>query len=172
MADNPITDDNNVVLYDDEGNKVDVNLIFGVYRLATDTVLTGGNFQLQPFVPEFHYSVAGTALNTSTETVLFTESSVGKIDFISIAGSNSNYEVILEVDTVEVLRITMADLGSGLGLANATNVPIWVETANKNFRYSPKQGVDFTSQFTLSAIATANPAGTVNWLINDRKEAP
>lgn len=169
MADNPITDDNNVVLYDDLGNKVDVNLVAGIYRLAVDAALTDGNFQLQPFVPEFHYSVAGTALNTSTDTVLFTETDIGKIDFICVVGSNANFEVALDVDGTEVLRISMSDLGT-LGLSNATNVPIWAETANKNFRYSPKQGVDFTTSFTLSAKATATPVPTVNWLINDRKE--
>lgn len=37
MADNPVTDDKNVVLYDDLGNKVNVILTDGVYRLAVQT---------------------------------------------------------------------------------------------------------------------------------------
>lgn len=167
MADNPITDDNNVVLYDDLGNKVDVILSSGIYRLAVDAAITDGNFQLVPFTPEFHYSVAGTALNTSTDTSLYSETDVGKIDFVSIGGSNSNFEVVIKVDGVELLRIPMDDLGT-LGLSNATNVPIWAETANKNFRYSPKQGVDFTTSYEILAKATSNPTPTVNWLINDR----
>jgi hypothetical protein len=168
MADqNDLT--HNTTLYNEVGNKVAVIADGGIWRLGVDALLTGGNFQLQPFLPEFHYSVAGTLLNTSTDTVLYTESDVGKIDFVCVAGSNSNFEVAIDVDGTEVLRIAMGDLAT-LGLSNATNVPIWAETANKNFRYSPKQGVDFTTSFTLSAKATGAPAPTVNWLINDRKE--
>ena len=169
MADNPVTDDNNVVLYDDLGNKVDVILDGSVYRLAVDASITGGNFQLVPFTPEFHFSVAGIALNTSTDTTLYTETDIGKIDFVCIAGSNSNFEVAIKVDGVEILRISMADLGT-LGLSNATNVPIWAETANKNFRFSPKQGVDFTTSYEVLAKATTTPVPTVNWLINDRNQ--
>ncbi len=65
----------------------------------------------------------------------------------------------------------MADLGSGIGLGNATNVPLWAETANKNFRYSPKQGGDFTDSFEVLAKATTTPTGTVNWLVNYREAA-
>jgi hypothetical protein len=166
---NDITRD--VTLYNEVGNKVGVILQDSTYRLAVDALLTGGNFQLQPFLPDFHYSTADTALNTSTDTILFEETAIGKIDFIAIAGSNSSFEVAIEIDGIEVLRISMSDLGSDLGLANATNVPIWVETANKNFRYSPKQGVDFTSSFKLIGKATSTPVPTVNWLINDRIEA-
>ena len=170
MADqNDLT--HNTTLYNEVGDKVAVIADGGIWRLGVDALLTGGNFQLQPFVPDFHYDVAGIALNTSTDTVLYTESATGKIDFLCVAGSTSNFEVALDVDGTEVLRITMSELGS-LGLSNATNVPIWAETANKNFRYSPKQGVDFVSEYTLIAKATATPTPTVTWLINDRKEAP
>ncbi len=168
MADNPITDDANVVLYDDLGNKVDVILTDSVYRLAVDALLTGGNFQLVPFTPAFDFSVASTALNTSTDTTLLTITDTGKIDFVAVVGSNSNFEIVLVIDTIEVIRITMSELGASLGLSNATNVPLWVETANKNFRYSPKQGVDFTSSFVLKAKATTTPTPTVNWLVNHR----
>jgi hypothetical protein len=98
-----------------------------------------------------------------------TSPSVGKIDFIAIAGSSSNYEVAIKVDGSEILRINMGNLGSDIGLANATNVPIWAETANKNFRYSPKQGVDFTDSYQVLAKATTGTP-TVNWLINDRQQ--
>ena len=40
MADNPITDENNVVLYDDLGNKVGVILKNGIYRLENRGVIT------------------------------------------------------------------------------------------------------------------------------------
>ncbi|GAF98347.1 unnamed protein product, partial [marine sediment metagenome] len=131
MADDDRTD--NVSIADSENTKI-VDIItdaFAKERLAVDAFLTGGNFQLQPFVPEFHYTVTPVALNTSTDVTLQSETSIGKIDFLCVAGSNANFEVALEVDGIEVLRIPMDDLGT-LGLSNATNVPIWAETANKN----------------------------------------
>ncbi len=156
----------NVTLYDELGNQVDLILDAGIYRLAVDSNITGGNFQLQPFTPKSDFSVASTLLNTSTDTVLKSVSSqTGKLAFIAIVGSNSNYEVAMEIDGVETARISMADLGSGLGLSNATNVPIWVETASKNFRFHPTQAVDFTDSFELFAKATGTPAPTVNWII-------
>jgi hypothetical protein len=161
----------NVTLYDENGNQVGLILDGSIYRLAVDADITGGNFQLVPFTPEFHYSVAGTALNESTDTSLRSETSTGKIDFVAIVGSNANFEVVIKIDGSEVLRISMADLGT-LGLSNATNVPLWAETANKNFRYSPKQGVDFTTSYEILAKATSTPTPTVNWLVNDRKQVP
>lgn len=127
------------------------------------------SFQLQPFTPIFDFDVSGISLNTSTDTSLkLITTTTGKIDFIAIAGSNATFEVVLKIDGVEVLRIKMSELGSDIGLANATNVILWVETANKNFRYSPKQGVDFTTGFEVLAKAvTGTP--TVNWLVNHRE---
>ena len=127
------------------------------------------SFQLQAFTPVFDFSVAGIATNASTDTSLHSESGhAGKIDFIAVVGSNSNFEIILKIDTVEILRIPMSNLGSDLGLSNATNVPLWVETANKNFRYSPDEGVDFTTGFELLVKATSTPLPTINWLVNHR----
>jgi len=169
MADqNDLTHNINIA-NDDNTKLVTVSTDGSKERLDVDASITGGNFQLVPFTPEFHYSVAGTLLNTSTDTTLFSETDVGKIDFVCIVGSNANFEVAIKVDGVEILRISMADL-STLGLSNATNVPIWAETANKNFRYSPKQGVDFTTSYELLAKATTTPVPTVNWLINDRNQ--
>jgi hypothetical protein len=48
----------------------------------------------------------------------------------------------------------MNDLGAGLGLANATNVPLWVETAGKNFRWHPPTQVGFKTSFSIKAKAT------------------
>lgn len=161
----------NVTLYDEAGNVVALILDGSIYRLAVDANITGGNFQLQPFTPLFDYSVADTATNTSTDTSLLSESGHrGKLDFIAVAGSNSSYEVVIKIDGSEILRINMSDLGSDIGLANATNVPLWVETANKNFRFSPDEGVDFTTSFELLVKATASPTPTVNWLVNHRDE--
>lgn len=168
MADDDNVTDN-VTLWDNDGDR-EVSIITdgSEERLAVDSLITGGNFQLQPFTPVFDFDTSDTSLNTSTDTSLKNvTSTTGKIDFIAIVGSQSNYEVVLKVDGSEILRITMSILGADIGLANATNVPLWVETANKNFRYSPKQGVDFTDSFELLAKATSGTP-TVNWLVNYR----
>ena len=170
MADDDNVTDN-VTLWDNDGDR-EVSIITdgSDERLAVDSLITGGNFQLQPFTPVFDYDTSGTALNTSTDTSLkLVSSTIGKIDFIAIVGQLSTYEVVIKVDGSEVLRITMADLGAGIGLANATNVPLWVETANKNFRYSPKQGVDFTDSFELLAKSTTGTPN-VSWLVNYREQ--
>ena len=137
-------------------------------RLDVSADIVGGSFSLSAFNPETDFSVANTALNTSTDTTLYTETAEGKIDFIVIVGSNSNYEVVLVVDTVEIFRIKMSELAT-LGLSNATNVAMWAETANKNFRYHPNEGVDHLTSWSLKAKATGNPTPTVNWLINHRE---
>ena len=138
-------------------------------RLDVAAKIVGGSFSLSAFAPETDFSVSGTALNTSTDTTLYTQTDVGKVDFIVVVGSNSNYEVVLEVDAVEVFRVKMSELAT-LGLSNATNVAMWAETANKNFRYHPNEGVDHLTNWTLKAKATGNPTPTVNWLTNHRTE--
>ena len=166
MDQNDLTTD--VTLYDENGNKVGVTLISGVYRLAVE-LGEDLSFQLQAFPPKFDFNIAGVTLNTSTDTSLkLVTGTTGKIDFVAIASGTSQYEVIIKIDGSEVLRIKMLELGSDIGLANATNVPLWVETANKNFRFSPKQGVDFTSSFEILAKAlTGTPS--VTWLVNYRE---
>lgn len=162
-----------VTLYDENGNKVNIELDDSIYRLSVSAKLDESSltFQLNPFTPIFDFDATSTVtLNTSTDTSLKLINDIGKIDFIALAGSSANYEVVLKIDGTEILRINMGELGSDIGLANATNVPLWAETANKNFRYSPKQGVDFTSSFELLAKATsATP--TVNWLVSYRIQA-
>ena len=138
-----------------------------INRLAVDANVTGG-VTLQRFTLIVDYDVSDIVLNTSTDTVLKTVTGDGRLDFISIDSSSANYEVILEIDSVEIMRISMNDLGSNLGLANASNVPIWVETANKNFRLHPNaEGMDFTSNFTIKAKATSGTP-SLTWLVKYR----
>ena len=171
MADGDITE--NITLWsNDKGKEVTVITDGSDERLAVDALLTGGNFQLQPFTPKSDISVANIALNVSTDTSLkLVTSTTGKVAFIAIAGSNASFEIAIKIDGVETSRITMAELGSGLGLSNATNVPIWVETANKNFRFHPTEAVDFTSSFEVISKATGTPTPTVNWVVMWREAA-
>jgi len=84
----------------------------------------------------------------------------GTLDFVAITGSNANFEITVEVDGTERIRIAMGELAA-IGLSNATNVPFWAETANKNFRYSPNIPVGYTTGFKILAKSTGTPLASV-----------
>ena len=110
------------------------------------------------------YDATGTSITTS-DTELFSYSGVGVISFIAITNATtSNYEVIINVDGTERLRINMSDLGSVLGLTGGTVEPIWTQTANKQFRYHPTPEIGFTTGFSIEARATTGTT-TVTHLV-------
>ncbi len=155
----------NVNIWNDEKTKAVTVTTDGSKERLDVNVNSGGGVALQRFTPVIDHSSSSVSLNTSTDTTLLTVTDDGKIDFIAIAASNSTYEVAIEVDSTEIYRMTMGDLGSVHGLANATNVPLWVETANKNFRlHANNEGIDFLTNFTVKAKATSG-SPTVEWLV-------
>lgn len=108
------------------------------------------------------FDAVGDLLNQATDTVLYAVTGeTGTLDFVAITGSNANFEVTIEIDGTERIRITMAEVGS-IGLSNATNVPLWSETALKNFRYSPNLPVGYTTGFRILAksVSAQNPTVT------------
>jgi hypothetical protein len=107
------------------------------------------------------FDAVGDLLNQSTDNVLYSTTGTGTLDFIAVTGSNANFEVTIEIDGTERIRITMAEIGS-IGLSNATNVPMWAETALKNFRYSPNLPVGYTTGFRILAksVSAQNPTVT------------
>jgi len=108
------------------------------------------------------FDAVGDLLNQSTDTVLYSVTGeTGTLDFVAITGSNANFEVTIEIDGTERFRITMAEVGA-IGLSNATNVPLWAETALKNFRYSPNLPVGYTTGFRILAksVSAQNPTVT------------
>lgn len=141
-------------------------------RLAVNAFMeSGSSFQLQPFIPKLHFNSTPVSIATSPSwTSLLSVSGVrGKLSHIAIAGSTSTYRVRLTVDTVVVFDIAMSDL-SAIGLSNSTNVVMWAETADKNFRYTPREAVDFTDSFEVEAqLVSGSP--TVTRLITYRTEA-
>jgi hypothetical protein len=169
MADNPIYDDKNVVLYDDLGNKVNVTLIDGVYRLATETVITGGAFSIQPFTPKVVFDSTGIALTTAWTELINETGIAGKFDFLACSTGTSNYKIRFTVDSVVVFEIAMSDLNA-IGLTNAVNINIWAETALKNFRYRPLNSVDFTDNMKFEAAMTTG-TGTLYYLATYRLRA-
>lgn len=128
-------------------------------RLKVDAQLSSGGenpiFVLQPFTPVVIYDSTGVSLNTSTwTTILNITDQGGKLDFIATVAGASTYEIRLTVDGNVIFTISMSDL-STLGLSNATNVEMWAETADKNFRYHPNVPVDFTTSIKIEARATS-----------------
>jgi len=178
-----ITDGTNIMtvgLLDTTGIGINtVNL--GVYRATPPTLTDGqvyppritksGKLAIEATVSDNEsptkyqlrtdFDAVGDILNTSTDVVLLAVTTTsGVLDFIAVSGGNANYEIAIEIDGTERLRITMAELAS-IGLGNATNVATWAETANKNFRYHPKDPVGFTTGFRILAKATGAPLPTV-----------
>ena len=136
-------------------------------RLDVKATIEGGSFQLTPFIPVTNFNSTGVALNDSTWTTLLSQTSEqGKLDFIACSSGASTYMIRLTVDGSVVFSVSMSDL-SAIGLSNAINVPIWAETADKNFRYHPKEGVDYTDSLLIEAKAvTGTP--TLKYLITHR----
>lgn len=157
-------------IHGDSGIVAEVN---ASKRLLVDAQLsTGGEspiFTLQPFIPKVHFDAVGEALNTSTYVVLWQVSGVaGKLDFIAAASGASTYKIKLTIDGSVVYDVAMSEL-SAIGLSNAPNVEMWVETADKNFRYHPNLPVDFTDSMKVEAIATAAGTQIVKHLIMYRE---
>ena len=101
------------------------------------------------------YDATGTSVTTA-DTELFGYLGVGVLSFITIRSSSSSlYEVIINIDGTERLRISMAALGSNIGLTSGEGVPIWVGTANKEFHYHPTPEIGFTTGFSIEARATS-----------------
>lgn len=167
MADLPITDEKNIVLHDDLGNKVSV-VLGTLNKLAVDATISGDESPTK-YQARFDYDATGDLLNLATDTLLFSFSGIGILDFIGIGGSNANYEVIITIDGVERLRVSTTALAS-IGLQNTTTAPIWVETADKNFRYNPNEGTGFATGFAIYAKATANPVPTVEHITTYREK--
>lgn len=126
----------------------------GTYeRLAVDAAITSDDSPTR-YSLKSDYDATGVTVTSSADVTLFSFTGQGVIDFLSAVAGGSGYEIIIEIDSTERLRINMNDLGSNLGLANATNVPLWVETANKNFRWHPPTQVGFSTSFAIKAKAT------------------
>jgi len=132
------------VTTDDVKERLDVSIQDSIGVIVEDSE-SPTKYQLQS-----DYDATGVALNTSTDTVLFTHSGSGTIDLIAVNSlTSSNFEVAIVIDGTERIRIGMPDLGSNLGLTNS-DYDLAVETANKQFRYHPAS-VGFTTGFTVKA---------------------
>lgn len=137
-------------------------------RLDVSTKIEGGSFQVQEFNPVVDVNVAGISLSTgSWSTILSIPSAQGKLDFIGVSGSSSNYRVRLTMDSIQIFDLSMSDINT-LGLSNDVGVPIRAEIALKNFRYRPYEGVDFSSSVLIEAQATSGSV-TIYTIVTHRE---
>lgn len=159
----------NVALYQ-EGKTVSVTTETdgSKERLHVDTNISGGVI-VQKFSTQGEAEVdTAVTLNTSTDVTLLEITAEGKLDFVAVnSATSSNFEIAIVIDGVERFRLSMAGLNT-LGLTTPDNVPLWADTAGKNFRYHPNEGDDFATSFKILAKATvATPS--VFWAVKYRE---
>jgi hypothetical protein len=143
-----------VAIWDEARTKtVSVVTDGSIQRLAIDGKITSDDSPTK-YQVKVDYDATGDSVGSGADVTLFTYTGVGVIDFIGLTAGSDSYYAILDIDGVEKLRISMSDLGSQLSLSNATNVPMWADTANKNFRYYPQGGIGFTTSFAIKARST------------------
>jgi len=167
MDDDNVTD--NMTVWNEAGDKAVTTSTDGAKErldcnMDGSDVIISASESATKYQMKTYFDATGLTLNTTTDDILFSVTGTGTLDFVAITGSNANFEITIEVDGVERIRITMGELAS-IGLSNATNVPFWAETANKNFRYSPNIPVGYTTGFRVMAISTGTPLATVKNLI-------
>lgn len=129
----------------------------GKNRLLTEgTVTIANNESPTKYQLKTDYDAVGDLLTSAADVVLFSYIGDGTLNFVAVTNAtSSNYEVAIEIDGTERLRITMNNLGSVLGLISGST-PFWTETANKAFRFRPYEGVGFTTGFRILAKATGS----------------
>ena len=155
MADDDRTD--NISIADSENTQIVTITTDGAKERLDVTLGESAEFQLRAWAPVTDFDATGINLNTSTWDTLLSVTSEGKLDFIACVGGSSSYRIRVTADGNEVFDLAMSDLNA-IGLSNATNVPLWAETANKNFRYRPSAPVDFNTTLLVEAMAiTATP---------------
>lgn len=139
----------------------------GVMRMAVDANFSGG-VAFEAYTPHIGYNSVYTSIGSS-DVELFSFTGRGKLDFFTILANNDNYEVILKIDGNEEFRITMHDLGDHLDLDDKkSNLPLWVESGNKKFRWNDIMGSDFTVSFKILVRRTSGTNTKARWLVKYR----
>jgi len=159
-----------------DGNTKLVTVTTVSAKEALDTYVAGGSLNITSddsptkYQLRTDFDTVGDLVTSAADVILYTFTGAGVIDFIATSCISSGYEIALFIDGTERFRMTMNELGSDIGLTGG-NVPIWVETANKNFRYSPVEGIGFKTSFDVKAKATGANV-TVKHLTMYREQVP
>lgn len=143
---------NNTTLYNEDGTKA-VTLTTDGSKERLD-VSTPADTDPTQYTLEFDTDFTGIVVTNAADVDIVSVTGSGLIDFIRISSGSSGYEIAIEIDGVERFRGTMNNVGNDVALSNATNVQIWVDTANKNFGFNPSEGVGYATSFKVKAKAT------------------
>jgi hypothetical protein len=131
----------------------------GKRRLDVNAAITG-EVTLASSLPRWDYSATSVGLTNGVDYDVLTigPGVTGFVDFIQIICKNSNYEIAIEIDGTEQLRISQGDLGTiGLLNSNSTTVPLYAASASKIFTVHPNQPFHFADE--LHVIVQAQAAG-------------
>lgn len=144
-----------VTVRNDDGTKIVTITTDGAHERLDVNALIANNESPTKYQLRTNYNATGVSVGTGSDTSLYSFSGSGVIDFVTVANSvSSNYEVAIFIDSTERIRITQSNLGTGLGLTSS-GVPMWADTANKNFRYVPPTEIGFTTSFEIKAKSTS-----------------
>jgi hypothetical protein len=155
MADQNDPTQNVTIWNNAKGKNVDVITDGAIERLAVDATATIVNDESPTrYQLKTEFDATGVTVTSAADVVLDSYTGDGVYAFFACSAGSSGYEITIEIDGTERIRITMQELND-IGLANATNVPLWAETANKNFRYHPSPEIGFTTGFRILAKATS-----------------
>jgi hypothetical protein len=155
----------------DESMPADVVEVDGVKRLAVDilgAVTISGDESPTKYQARFFHNSTGVSVGTGADVSLLLFNGEGVLDFIGIGFNAATYEVIIKIDGVEQLRISSSQLAA-IGLQNTTTSPMWIETADKNFRFNPQEGAGFSTSFEVLARSTSGTV-TARTLITYREK--
>jgi hypothetical protein len=148
----------NVNLWNDDKSKsVTVTTDGAKERLDVNASIEG-SVTISSTIPRWNYSATSVGLTNGVDFDVLTigPGITGFIDFIQIICKNSSYDSVIEIDGVEELRISQADLGTiGLLSSNSTGIPIYAASASKIFSLHPNQPFHFTDELHIKVQATS-----------------
>ncbi len=108
MADLSSTTENDRNLADGDGNNITSTAIDSDRGIDVNIINDVTGLTLQP---RFETSTSNVAISASVDTSIFTFSGVGALQSFMVTFDKKEVDMILEIDTTEVLRIGIDDLG-------------------------------------------------------------
>ena len=171
-------DTHNVTLYDEAGNPVAVILDGATYRLAVDAKITGGEIDVSVTISRFRPRLNATTtklvgLSQTVDTSVFSFTGTGRVDFISLAFSKPQGNVILKVDGTEIYRLNLDDLVNIHRLDSSSSgdlEPMYSKIAGKFFRDIYYESGDFASSFEVLVRAGSPDTNLNSHLIKFREK--
>lgn len=128
---------------------------FGATESLDVTIHGNTLVDLPRFTPKFYASTNEIILSDTQDTQIVSLSYNGQLDYFSLLFDRDDLELILIVDTVEILRISLDDLQDTVkfNLLN-TEFPITLSANGKQVLFSYSTPVDIQQSFEIKAKST------------------